>query len=448
MVKLLGQQGVIPAFAKDDSGFQALLIHSDQNVRNLCKARQAIKSWPLHIKRVNNMTNQATASGGLLRCPLHYYGAHTGRWSGGEKINLQNLGGRGRAGSGTHPLIAAMRSLLSTPDGMTLGIADSAQIEARILAWFANQDDLTTGFAEGKSPYCTLATKLFGEKVWKPSDEEKKTSEGQTVAIKYGFGKDSILGCGFGMGPVKFYSNCIANNDLRPLFKEPFTSDKKSLEKLMQQYTKNLIAHGIGSYIIPNAGEYDEKFIAYLILIYRITYAKIPEFWSDVEKAFRWVIKYPHESTRVSRMYDKNNNAAGFRLVFFNRKGTVHIQLPSGREFTYRHCAIKKTTKGSEIRWHYGHLWGGSITENIVQATARDLLAHWILEMEKDRLNVIFHNHDEIICMLLDDSLNEPSPTSADMGLDDMMTIMRTGPDWVAGLPLDAEGCLSECYKK
>ena len=128
------------------------------------------------------------------------------------------------------------------------------------------------------------------------------------------------------------------------------------------------------------------------------------------------------------------------KLIFFNDNGTVHLKLPSGRELTYRHCALKKTTRGSEIRWHWGHLWGGSITENIVQSVARDLLAWWILKMEKVKLDVIFHNHDEIICMLNKDA--------SEGCLHQMLTIMKRGPDWAAGLPLDAEGCLSECYKK
>ncbi len=406
MTKLLGHPGVIPAFAKDDLGFQELLVHSDVAVRNMCLARQAIRSWPLHIKRVNNMEAQAKTSDGLLRVPLHYYGAHTGRWSGGEKINLQNLGGRGRGGQGTHPLIAAIRSLLGTPDGHTLGIADSAQIEARVLAWFANQEDLVKGFANGEDIYSVFATKLFGGAVYKPKEDEFPSVK-KLLKIRRGFGKDSILGCGYGMGVNKFYDNCISNSDIRPLF---------------------------------DSGEYDRKFIEKLIKTYRTTYSRIPGFWKDVENAFKWVIKYPHEQAQVSKKYDKHGNASGFKLTFSNRKGTVHIKLPSGRELTYRHCALKQTTMGPEIRWHYGHLWGGSITENIVQAAARDLLAYWILEMDKDNLPIVLTAHDEIVCMLCQDK--------ACSDLQGMLDTMCKGPEWADGLPLDAEGSLSEVYTK
>ncbi|GAH11555.1 unnamed protein product, partial [marine sediment metagenome] len=113
------------------------------------------------------MTNQALAENGKLRVPLNYYGGHTGRWSGGEGINLQNLGGRGRAGMGTDPLISAMRGLLCAPiDGSIpierniFPIVDSAQIEARLLAWIAGQQDLTEGFRNGEDIYSVFATRL------------------------------------------------------------------------------------------------------------------------------------------------------------------------------------------------------------------------------------------------------------------------------------------------
>ena len=396
-----GKNGVICALAKDDVGMQLLLAHSDKKVRELCEARIAIKSWPTHIARVKNMATQAECSDGLLRCALNYNGAHTGRFSGGEKINLQNLGGRGRVGSGNHPLLSSVRKLLGTPDGWTLLISDSAQIEARVLAWFAGQSDLLQDFAEGESPYCSLATELFGEKIYKPSDEEKKTTEGQAIAIKYGFGKDGILGCGFGMGAKKFYDRCRSNPDLRPLF---------------------------------DSGQYNFAFIERLIKTYRTKYMRIPEFWKAVELAFKWVVKYPHE-TRYLRI--SNTGVPESKLIFWNDCGTVNLQLPSGRVLYYRHCSINKK---KELRWHHGHLWGGSITENIVQATARDLLAYWLLECEHIGLPIIFHNHDELVAIVTENY--------AGLNLNLMKQTMLLKPDWAFGLPLGVEGEISKVYKK
>ena len=106
-----GKRGNIMALAQGDEGRKKLLEHPDERVRNLMLARIAVRSWPLHIKRVTKLIAQATANGGKLAVPLKYYGGHTGRWSGSGGINLQNLGGKGR-GKPIHPLIGAVRGLL------------------------------------------------------------------------------------------------------------------------------------------------------------------------------------------------------------------------------------------------------------------------------------------------------------------------------------------------
>ena len=108
-----GKNGMIPALAREDEGMRYLLEeHHNKKVRALATARLAISSWPLHIKRVQNLMNQAKMRGGKIGAPLTYYAGHTGRWGGTEGINLQNLGGRGRKGSGTHPLIRKIREML------------------------------------------------------------------------------------------------------------------------------------------------------------------------------------------------------------------------------------------------------------------------------------------------------------------------------------------------
>lgn len=400
MVKLLGQPGVVPQLAKTDDGFKQLLTHADEKVRNLMAAKVASKSWPGHIKRIESLMAQCRASDNLLRVPLKYYGAHTGRWSGTEKINVQNFGGRGR-GAEIHPLIRKMRNMLIASETETLAITDSAQIEARILAWIAGQTDLTEGFKNGEDIYSVFATRLFGEKVWKPKADEQ-TKAAKIAKVRRGFGKDAILGCGFGMGANTFYGRCRENDSLRPLF---------------------------------DSGEYDWDFINGLIKTYRSTYKKIPEFWTTIERAFRFVIKYPRETVYIPDYGIKYWFKYGFKL--WKSGNTVHLQLPSGRVLNYRHARLDK--KGT-IHYHHGTLWGGAITENVVQAVARDLLGYWILECKRRIGPVVLHSHDEIVCVI-DNSVSA-------IRLAEMEKIFCEAPDWAAGLPLAAEGQLTRMYIK
>jgi len=394
-----GKRGNIAAFAKDDDGCKLLLAHPKQEVRDLMLARQAVKSWPLHIKRINNMSNQAEANGGTLRVPLNYYGGHTGRWSGGEDINLQNFGGRGRAGTGIDPLIGQMRGLLRAPEGYTLGIGDSAQIEARILAWLAGQEDLLKGFANGEDIYSEFATALFRSRVRKAKKSDPKPVA-RVLDIRRGFGKDAILGCGYGMGTDKFYQRCLQNPSLRPLF------DGKT---------------------------YDKKFIERLIKTYRGTYRTIPEYWTKVERAFKQCIKFPHLQPTVG-------------AITFTCRGTeVEVRLPSGRILYYRHCRIDKT---GTIKYHHGALWGGSITENVVQSIARDLLGFWILECEKMELPVLLSVHDEVVTLINKKEIPPKNEASMSMSLCRLEDILCSLPAWAEGLPVGAEVKESDVYCK
>ena len=400
MKLLLNSDCMIPALAQDDDGCKALLVHPKAEVRNLMAGRKLVKSWPLHIKRINKMTAQAIASDGKMRVPLNYYGAHTGRWTGSEKINLLNLGGRGRTGSGIDPLISQVRGLLRAPEGTTLAIVDSAQIEARVLAWFAGQEDLLDGFTRKEDVYSTFATTLFGDEVRKPmeSDSDDVVS---LLKIRRGFGKDSILGCGYGMGAKTFHQNCLENTGLRPMF---------------------------------DSGEYDYKFIQGLIKTYRRSYKKIPQFWGTVEGMFKFVTKYPHE---VRSYGSPDAGICKQMLTMWNQKGTVYIQLPSGRTLTYRNARVDR--HGS-IQWRHGTLWGGGITENIVQATARDLLCYWLMLWEQNGLPVVLHTYDELVTVAAEQFAEE----SLAVG----QALMCEAPEWADGLPLDAEGECSRVYKK
>jgi len=408
-----GKNGLIPALAQADEGMHRLLNHEKPEIQGLAKARLAVKSWPLHISRVTRLMNQAKARGGMLGSPLSYYAGHTGRWGGTEKVNLQNLGGRGRSGKGVHSLIGQIRQMLTAPDDCTLGIVDFAQIEARILAWLAGQNDLLQGFAQGQDVYSKFATELFQSPVRKAKESDPAPVQ-KLLTIRRGFGKDAILGAGYGMGATKFYERCRANEDLRSAF---------------------------------DTGKYDFQFVQKLIWIYRNKYAKIPEFWREVEKAWRFVTKYTKEVVGLPwptlqnisfkhvplHYYRDFHQGSSTMLKFYHQDDATFIQLPSGRFLRYPHASINKK---DELLYRWGSLWGGSITENIVQAVARDIFAEALLRID----NYSLHTHDDIVCIF--------HKSNAEEELQQLVEQVEIVPVWANGLPIAVESKLSERYLK
>jgi len=170
------------AFAKTDEEFKKLSEHPDERVQALVAARLGNKTT-LEETRTQRFID--IAKRGRMPVPLKYYAAHTGRWGGDDKVNLQNLPSRGQnAGK--------LKSAIRAPNGHVIIDADSAQIEARVLAWLAGQDDLTDAFEKGEDVYKIMASAIYAKEIEEISKEERFV------------GKTTILGAGYGMGAVKF----------------------------------------------------------------------------------------------------------------------------------------------------------------------------------------------------------------------------------------------------
>ena len=165
------------AFAKTDPGLKELQEHEDIRVQAAVAARLGVKST-LEETRTQNFL--AIADRGKLPIFLNFSGAHTGRFSGGDGMNLQNLPRGGR-----------LRDALLAEAGHTVIVCDSAQIEARIVAWLAGQDDLVEAFAEGRDAYCEFGTTLYGRTITKADVTDRFIS------------KICVLALGYGMGAVK-----------------------------------------------------------------------------------------------------------------------------------------------------------------------------------------------------------------------------------------------------
>jgi DNA polymerase I-like protein with 3'-5' exonuclease and polymerase domains len=169
------------AFSKTDPAFKALQDHDDPRVQTVVAARLGLKST-LEETRTESLIG--VASRGKLPILLNYYGAATGRASGGDKMNLQNLPSRG--GKNT------IRRAIMAPEGHKLVVCDSSQIEARIVAWLAGQDELVQAFAEKKDVYKLMASLLYSITVDEVDTQQRF------------IGKTVTLGCGYGMSANKF----------------------------------------------------------------------------------------------------------------------------------------------------------------------------------------------------------------------------------------------------
>jgi len=187
MAELLQTMGVVPptkvspktgkeafAFAKSDEAFKALLEHPDPRVQAAVAARLGVKST---LEETRTERFIAIADRGLLPVPLRYYAAHTGRWGGDDKVNLQNL-----------PRKSPLKKSMLAPEGYVFIDCDSSQIEARTLAWLAGQDDLVDAFDKGEDVYKIMASSIYEVPIDKVTDDQRFV------------GKTTILGCGYGMG--------------------------------------------------------------------------------------------------------------------------------------------------------------------------------------------------------------------------------------------------------
>lgn len=340
------------------------------------------------------MVNAADADD-RMRGLLMYHGAATGRWS-GRLVQPQNFPRPQKKqdeldviiaklkadedvsehGAGTVIASDLLRSMLIAEDGHRLMFADYSAIEARVLAWVAGQNDLVETFRKGGDVYKEMASAIYNKSVDAISDNERQV------------GKMAILGCGYGMGGKRFAEQCATM--------------------------------GI---------KVDEDEAKRIVAVYREKNNRIAQYWRDVEQDFVDMVK---EAGRVR---------------------SVELPLPSGRSLTYhnpriiqretpwgamRDTAQVDTLNSVTRQWVSQIIWGGLLTENVVQATARDLMATAMMALELKGYNVILSVHDEIISEVPDNFGS----------LDEMIDIMTRVPAWAKGCPINAEGKEGKRYRK
>jgi DNA polymerase I-like protein with 3'-5' exonuclease and polymerase domains len=239
------------AFAKTDEDFKALSDHPDDRVQALVAARLGNKTT-LEETRTQRFID--IAKRGLMPVPLKYYAAHTGRWGGDDKVNLQNLPSRGQ--NAGH-----LKSAICPPKGHVIIDADSSQIEARTLAWLAEQDDLVEAFDKGEDVYKIMASAIYG----KP--QEEITKDERFV------GKTTILGAGYGMGAIKFQAQLKTFN-----------------------------------------AELSEDECKRIIKVYRETYPSIPNLWRSAQACLESILQNQANTLGRENVLEFSSKVGGFKL--------------------------------------------------------------------------------------------------------------------------------------
>jgi DNA polymerase len=366
------------AFAKGDAAFQELTVEHP-HIKDLVDARLAIKST-IGETRAHRFV-EAGKDNMSLPVLLNYYGAHTGRWSGGNKLNLQNL-----------PRGGELRKSILAPAGHVIVVADSAQIEARTVAWLAGQDDLVKLFASGEDVYKWMASRIYGVPVSAVTKDQRF------------IGKTCVLGLGFGMGAKKLRAS-LAQGVMGP------------------KVTLSL----------------DECYR--IVDIYRNANKKIVELWGTMNE---WI--------GLMQLTTANQPFPGKDGVLTCRKGM--ILGPMGVPLIYTDLAPKSIDAKPWDAWFdiedlgtityqtakgRSYIYGGLLTENVVQHIARCVVAEQMLQIS-ERYRVVMMTHDE--CVII------APEKEADEALAFTLGVMKSVPSWAKGLPLNAEGGYDVCYSK
>lgn len=332
------------AFSKTDVAFMELLGHDNEVVRELVAARLKLASnmEETRLARLLSIARLDFGGDSLLPVPLLYYGAHTGRFSGLDKINLQNLPRIKFLADGKtqDPESGWLRRSIIAPDGYAIIAADLSNIEARIVATLAGQHDMIEAFRRGEDLYSKFASRIYGRLINKKTDPDERF-----------VGKTCILGLGYGMGWAKFL-----------------------MQMALGQKTKGM-------------SEKEAKRIVYL---YREVYDRIPALWHNLEDEVKLCVDPSHIATYGP-------------LQFLHER----IVLPNGMPIIYPHLDLRMGSHGTP-QLHYvskrggggesdGFLWGGAITENVVQAMARIILTRAELMLARHGLVAALQVHDELI---------------------------------------------------
>ena len=352
------------------------------------------------VKKYQAMQN-AVCSDGRARGMFQFYGANrTGRWA-GRLIQMQNLPqnhlsdlaeARGLVRSGDFEAVKMLyedvpdtlsqliRTAFIPREGAMFYVTDFSAIEARVIAWFAGESWRQEVFAEGKDIYCASASQMFRVPVEKHGVNGHLRQKGKIAELALGYG--GSVGALKAMGALEMG---LTEEELQPL-----------------------------------------------VQAWRAANPNIVKFWWDVDRAVLTAVR------------DKTT-AETHGIRFLRRSGMLSILLPSGRMLNYVKPKIGENRFGGSCityedvggtkKWERLDSYGPKFVENIVQATARDILCYAMKTLRC--CSVTMHIHDELVI--------EADPR---VSLDTICEQMGRTPPWANGLLLRADGYITEFYKK
>ena len=340
-----------------------------------------------------------------VRGTFQFFGASTGRWA-GRLVQLQNLphdtlpdldAARMMCLTGDEEdfecmypkvqsaLSALIRTMIIPEEGQRLIVSDFSAIEARVIAWIAKEEWRVDAFANGEDIYCASASKAFKCPVVKHGINHELRAKGKILELACGYGG--------GVGAVKNFT--------------------KPGEVMTEEEMADLVAK------------------------WREASPHIVALWKSLEDA----------AVRCIRRGKATISTVG-SIRFDMEDGVLWMTLPSGRRIAYWGAEMGQDRWGRPSmtymnmnqvtkKWERTETFGGKLTENLVQATARDCLKEALFNLDKAGYDVRATVHDEVIIT-----------ATPDQTLEEAIQLMCKGADWMEGLPLNADGYYCSSYRK
>lgn len=362
------------AFAKSDDFMRELEDHEDEDIRLLWETKVAAHSTgtTTRTERLGWMSRR-----GSLCVYLNYCGTHIKGWSGGDKVNWQNL----RRGS---PIAKAIEA----PPGCAFVICDSSQCEARLLEEVAGED--MTDWREGKDPYTTIASKFYGEEIYKPKDGDPRKFE---MEEKRGTGKQLRLSCGYMAGD-------------------------KTIQATAKKGT-----YGPPVYLTIEQAKAAKE-------LYRAEKPNVVRLWKDAGD----VLKKMHAGLEFE-----------WGPVYISQK---RMWMPNGLPIIYESLKWEDDPDdGFDPGWRvrvnkngWSKMYSGKLVENLIQGLRNVLIRQAWLRCQAAGLDMVSMEHDKLLAVV------RANDASAALAL--MRQEMCRAPEWLPDVPLDSEGYVSATMAK